>query len=84
MEQLCGVKAQAAGPSVVHAVQAAGVSLEARLQVSPSRSADHHLRLEAEDPPAPSLESFQHWLQRCSSEMDSSSGSVAQPGYCPH
>lgn len=33
MEQLCEVKAQAAGPSVVHTVQAAGVSLEARLQV---------------------------------------------------
>lgn len=33
MEQLCEVKAQAAGPSVVHAVQVAGVSLEARLQV---------------------------------------------------
>lgn len=35
MEQLCEVKAQAAGPNVVHTVQAAGVSLEARLQVRP-------------------------------------------------
>lgn len=34
MEQLCGVKALAAGSSVVHTTQAAGVSLEARLQVS--------------------------------------------------
>lgn len=80
MEQLCGVKAQAAGPSVVHSVQAAGVSLEARLQVSHSTSADHHLWLEAENPAAPLPASSQHWLQRCSSEMDSSSTSVAQPG----
>lgn len=38
MEQLCEVKAQAAGPSVVHTVQTAGVSLEARLQVPHSGS----------------------------------------------
>ena len=38
MEQLCGVKAEAAGPSVVHSVQAAGVNLEARLQVIHCRS----------------------------------------------
>lgn len=36
MEQMCGVTAEAAGGSVVHATQAAGVSLEARLQVSNS------------------------------------------------
>lgn len=39
MEELCGVKAEAAGPSVVRTVQAAGVSLEARLQVIHSRPA---------------------------------------------
>lgn len=36
MEQLCGVKAEAAGASVVRTTHAAGVSLEARLQVSNS------------------------------------------------
>ena len=33
MEQLCRVKAQAAGPKAVHAVLAAGTSLDSRLQV---------------------------------------------------
>ena len=33
MEQLCQVKAEAAGPHVVVTVQAAGTSLESRLQV---------------------------------------------------
>ena len=41
MEQLCGVKAEAAGLSMMNSVQAAGVSLEARLQVSHCRSSDH-------------------------------------------
>ena len=36
MEQLYGLKAEAAGGSVVRTTQAAGVSLEARLQVSNS------------------------------------------------
>ena len=58
MEQLCGVKAEAAGPSVVRSVQAAGVSLEAQLQVSHCRSSQHHLWHEGGDPAAPSLGSF--------------------------
>ena len=36
MEQLCGVKADAGGANALQAVQAAGTSLEARLQASQS------------------------------------------------